>query len=190
MNIFLLIFFALPIATIILSIVLQKILKCPLLVAITFFAIYLIVSFALVPTAQLVYALILTIIYSIIAYITAWLVKLACRLRRLFGNDCGCVCENSCNCRCNCNDQDSDNDTNNNRNNLLTISSNCGNGNTNDLLTISSNCSRNDNDNDEDNEGCNCSSNSGNVVLSANVAPNSTNNGRTGSFRGCYRRRF
>ena len=44
MNI-LLIFFALPIATILLAIVLQKILKSPILVAIIFFAIYLIVTF-------------------------------------------------------------------------------------------------------------------------------------------------
>ena len=41
----LLLFFALPVATILLSIVLQKILNCPILVAITAFAIYLIVTF-------------------------------------------------------------------------------------------------------------------------------------------------
>ena len=44
MNI-LLIFFALPIATIIVSIALQKILKCPPLVAAIVFAIFLIVTF-------------------------------------------------------------------------------------------------------------------------------------------------
>ena len=41
----LLLFFALPIATIILAVVFQKILKCPLLVAATFFAVYLILAF-------------------------------------------------------------------------------------------------------------------------------------------------
>ena len=44
MNI-LLLFFVLPIATIILSIVLLKLLKCPVLVAATFFAIYLILAY-------------------------------------------------------------------------------------------------------------------------------------------------
>lgn len=42
----LLLFFAFPVATIILSIVLLKILKCPILVAATFFAIYLILTYA------------------------------------------------------------------------------------------------------------------------------------------------
>ena len=40
----LLIFFALPLATVLLAIVFEKILKCPILVAITFFSIYLRVS--------------------------------------------------------------------------------------------------------------------------------------------------
>lgn len=70
----LLIFFALPIATIILSIVLQKILKCPLLVAATFFAIYLIVTFAVFDVNFLVWA----ILYTILAYITAVLTKIIC----------------------------------------------------------------------------------------------------------------
>ena len=48
----LLLFFALPIATIILAIVLQKILNSPLLVAATFFAIYLIVTFAALPDSN------------------------------------------------------------------------------------------------------------------------------------------
>ena len=56
MNI-LLLFFALPIATIILSIVLQKILKCPILVAATFFAIYLIVAFAIFDSGFLIFVI-------------------------------------------------------------------------------------------------------------------------------------
>lgn len=70
----LLIFFALPIATIILAIVLQKILKCPLLVAATFFAIYLIVTFAAFDASFLVFA----ILYTILAYITAVLTRFFC----------------------------------------------------------------------------------------------------------------
>ncbi len=75
MNLF--IFFALPVATILLAIVLQKILKCPILVAITFFAIYLIVSFAAF-SSYLAEALIATIIYTIIAFVTAYIVRLIC----------------------------------------------------------------------------------------------------------------
>ena len=76
----LLIFFALPVATIILSIVLQKILKNPLLVPGTFFAIYLIVAFAFSDSSFLV----LTILYTILAYLTAVLTKwICCLLERL-----------------------------------------------------------------------------------------------------------
>ena len=78
----LLIFFALPVATIILAIVLQKILKCPLLVAGTFFAIFLIVTFAAFDASFLVFA----IIYTILAYITAVLTKLICKLIDTFCN--------------------------------------------------------------------------------------------------------
>ena len=75
MNV-LLIFFALPVATVILAIVLQKILKNPLLVAATFFAIYLIVTFAAFDISFLVYA----ILYTILAYVTAVLTKLVCNI--------------------------------------------------------------------------------------------------------------
>ena len=75
MNI-LLILFALPIATILLAIVLQKILKCPVLVAITFFAIYLIVAFAFFNASFLI----LVILYTALAYITAVIVQ--CLKRR------------------------------------------------------------------------------------------------------------
>ncbi len=63
----LLIFFALPIATIILAIVVQKLLRCPVLTAATFFAIYLIVVFSVFDASYLIYV----IVYTILAYITA-----------------------------------------------------------------------------------------------------------------------
>ena len=66
----LLIYFALPLATILLAIVLQKILRSPILVSITFFAIYLIVAFAAFSD-DLAPALVATIIYSLLAFITA-----------------------------------------------------------------------------------------------------------------------
>lgn len=84
MNLF--IFFALPLATILLSIVLQKILKSPMLVAITFFAIYLIVAFVAFVD-NLAEALIAAIIYAIIAYITAYIIMIICRINHKF---CSC----------------------------------------------------------------------------------------------------
>ena len=66
MNV-LLLFFALPVATIILAIVLEKILRCPVLTVATFFAIFLIVAFAVFDASFLVFV----IAYTIIAYITA-----------------------------------------------------------------------------------------------------------------------
>lgn len=70
----LLLFFALPVATIILAVVLQKILKCPILVAATFFAIYLIVAFAIFDSSFLIFV----IVYTILAYISAHLTRLKC----------------------------------------------------------------------------------------------------------------
>lgn len=85
----LLIFFALPVATVILAIVLQKILKNPLLVAATFFAIYLIVTFAFFDSTFLVWA----ILYTILAYVTAVLTRWICHLLRMLEN------QNNGNCR-------------------------------------------------------------------------------------------
>ncbi len=73
----LLIFFALPIATIILSAVLQKILRSPLAVAAVAFAIYLIVTFAIGDETFLI----ATLAYTIIAFITALIVEIICKCR-------------------------------------------------------------------------------------------------------------
>ena len=78
----LLIFFALPVATVILAVVLQKILKNPILVASTFFAIYLIVTFAFFDASFLVFA----IVYTILAYITAVLIRWICHLIKMLEN--------------------------------------------------------------------------------------------------------
>ncbi len=105
MNTLLLLFLALPIATIILSIVLLKILKCPALVAATFFAIYLILTYAIFGSDFLIFA----IIYTILSYITAIITRIICniieRINRCsnlrmgenckHNNDC---CDNICNC--------------------------------------------------------------------------------------------
>lgn len=96
----LLLAFALPVATILLAIVLQKILKCPLLVAATFFAILLIITYAVFDSSFLVFA----ILYTILAYVTAVLTRFICNLIARFnlGGDCrNCICDddddNSCN---------------------------------------------------------------------------------------------
>ena len=105
MNLF--VFFALPLATILLAIVLQKILRSPVLVAITFFAIYLIVAFVAFPDT-LAEAIIAAIVYTIFAYITALIVKILkkcfCVNRNLMGNVLG---------------------TTDNFNDLLTVDSKC-----------------------------------------------------------------
>lgn len=117
MNI-LLVFFALPVATIILAIVLQKILKCPLLVGATFFAIYLIVAFVIAPSGTL---LIYAILYSILAYVTAVLTCVICKLIRKFGNVIG-DCAGSCNmCGGDNNNLNLANINSNNGNNIATV---------------------------------------------------------------------
>ena len=169
MNI-LLIFFALPIATIIISIALQKILKCPILVASIIFAIFLVVTFIVGNLNFLVAA----IIYAIISFITAVLTHIICRILNTYREN-GC-CRDRDNCNCNCN---------NTRNDLLTISSN-NNGN--------NNCSNNCNNNSCN---CNCCSDDSNNTINfangvsarINVIPNGNNNGETGCISGCYRRR-
>lgn len=82
----LLIFFALPIATIIISIALQKILKCPYLVSAIVFAIFLIVTFIINNLNFLV----ATIVYTIISFITALIVCLACRIIESLNGRKGC----------------------------------------------------------------------------------------------------
>lgn len=200
MNIFL-IFFALPIATIIISIALQRILKCPALVAAVVFAIFLIVTFVINDLTFLI----ATIVYTIISFITAIIVKIICKylreIRRISDNNQENCCNRERNEIC-CYDC-----RNNNTNELFTISSNCNNFENGDLLTISSNgCNGTTNElltinsNQNNNFGCNCSNRARNgegnnnccsylenrVNAKINIVPN---NSRTGQFYGCYRRR-
>ena len=158
----LLIFFALPIAIIIISIALQKIFKCPFLVAGIIFAIFLIVTFAI---GNLNY-LVATIAYTILAFITAILTNIICRILR---------------------ELDRREEANNNSGNLLTISSNGCNGVENDLLTINTNCPNNGRNSNNNSVSCNCSTSNDSIAVRANVFPN--NNGNNGSFCGCFRRR-
>lgn len=172
MNI-LLIFFALPIAVIIISIALQKILKCPVLVAAIIFAIFLIVTFIVNNLNFLIAA----IVYAIISFITAFLTCLIGRILCRIGNPCRCEnsnCDNNNdNGRCGCNNACN--------NNLLTISN---------LQNGDSSCGCNQNE-----DGCTYQiTNADGLSARVNIIPNSTNhpcqaqNGNTSNC-GCCRRR-
>lgn len=107
----LLIFFALPIAVIIISIALQKSFKCPFLVAAIIFAIFLIVTFVI---GNLNY-LVATIAYTILAFITAVLTNIICRILRELDRREG-ERESSC-----CNRKNRNSNNNNNGTQLLSI---------------------------------------------------------------------
>ena len=146
-----LLFFILPFATILLSIVLQKLLKSPILVAITFFAIYLMLTYTVFGTSFLIFA----IVYSILAYITAAITRLICTIiRRL--SECNCdgrwinwLCREDCT------------RSNNIANSNITGISNVSNGNN----IISANNVANDN----------------NIIGTTNITETINNNGRNTS---------
>lgn len=166
----LLIFFALPIAVIIISIALQKILKNPILVAAIIFAIFLTVTF-IVNNLNF---LIATIIYAIISFITAFFTCIVSRILNRLERENSCCCRrNEDRCPCNGN--------NNNTNNLLTISS----------IEDTSNCGCNQNDN-----GCSYQiTNSDGLSARINVVSNSGNSDSTNTANenanegSCCRRR-
>lgn len=161
MNI-LLIFFALPIAVIIISIALQKILKCPILVAAIIFAIFLIVTF-IVNNLNL---LIAAIAYAIISFITAYITCIIGRIYERMGNECrnrGSCVRDVCNGSAN-------------RTNLLATSNNIVNEN------ASCGCQQNQ-------EGCTYQiTNADGLNARINIIPNSTNNGNTNGCSCCRRR--
>ena len=98
MNILFFVIF--PIAVILISIVLQRLLKSPLLVAILIFAIFLILAYTVFTPEFLLNA----IIYAIIAFITAAIFKLICCLRRRISCNIFNVCDDTDSCN-------NDNDT-------------------------------------------------------------------------------
>lgn len=212
MNI-ILIFVIIPIATIIFALALQKLLKCPALVAGIFLAVFLILAYTVFTTSFLI----LAIVYTILAYITAVIAELICKIRRRLERRC---CDNDSRSQTevinvgNNNSDDCNNVLSLISRNLSALNSGdfgcddngrscrCNNCNGN------SSCGCNNSNGDDDwgcsnsNNSCSCSNCNGNnnngnsndtdtvnVLLNAEVQPNSNNNGRTGSFRGCYRRR-
>ena len=172
MDTILLLFFALPIAVVVISVALQKILRCPILVAAIIFAIFLIVTFVVGDTILLIAA----IAYAILSYITAFLVCVICRFLNSFERY-------SSRCR-NSNNNNNNNNDNNSNNDLVTISN----------IANNLNNSGFNNNNNNNNNGCGCNNNNNNQVLGVNgvsarinVIPN--NNGATGNITGCYRSR-
>lgn len=161
MNI-LLLFFALPIATIILAVVLEKILRCPFLTAATFFAIFLIVAFAVFDASFLIFV----IVYTILAFIAALIAEF------FFGR---CNNERKCCIRwCTCNQNQRERE---NTQNTITLSNR-------DIRRIAeqlNNIQNNNNDSQNSCNNCNCS----NDVATVNVR-NNTTGGRTTWC--CYRR--
>ena len=130
----LLIFFAFPIAVIIISAILQKLLNSPIAVAALIFAIFLIVTFAAFDETFLI----ATFIYTIIAFITALIVRFICE-----SNNNNNICE-LLNCIL----------RNNNANDLLNnISNNINNNNETSLTTVADILSNNNSNN---NNSCGC----------------------------------
>ena len=86
----LLVFFSILIAIIILSVILETFIKYPIKVAGIFFAIFLVVAFALGGTAELI---VLAIAYTILSFIAAYLTSIICCRRNC------CNTERRC-CRC------------------------------------------------------------------------------------------
>ena len=100
----LLVFFAIPIATIILAAIFQTFINCPLKIAGIAFAIFIVVAFVLGGTAELIIA---AIIYTILALITALIVMIIQNKNNIFNNICNNGCGNNNNNSCGCNNNSS-----------------------------------------------------------------------------------
>ena len=81
-------FIIFPIAIILISIVLQKILRSPILVALLVFAVFLILAYTVFTPEFVLNAL----VYAILAFITAYLVRLIC----CFKNKISCPEDSMC----------------------------------------------------------------------------------------------
>lgn len=93
-----LIFFAIFVATILLSIVLERLINSPVLVSILLFAIYLIVItalFAFGTVTDFPLAILIVTIYAIISYITALIVRFIRCICNRYLNECCNTCPNN-----------------------------------------------------------------------------------------------
>ena len=94
MNI-LLIFFAIPLATIILSIILQTLICCPFKVAGIAFSIFIVLAFVFGGTAALIVA---AIVYTILSLISAVITMIIQNRRRDSDNEFNSGCNGNNNC--------------------------------------------------------------------------------------------
>lgn len=94
MSNILLLFFAIPIAIIILSIIFETLIHCPIKIAGITFSILLIVTFAIGDETILIF----TILYTILSFIVAWITRQWCNNQD--NGNCGCN-QNNGNCGCN-----------------------------------------------------------------------------------------
>lgn len=121
-NNILLLYFALPIAIIILSIIFETLINCPIKIAGIVFSILLVFTFAVADETFLIF----TILYTILAFIVAWITKQwtnnqnGCGCQNDDDNSCGCgnnalstASANSCGCSNNANTTNNTNNTNN-----------------------------------------------------------------------------
>ena len=107
-----LLFVAIPILVIVVSVILEKLLNNPLLISALVFAVFLVITFAIGDTTLLIAAF----AYALLALLTALAVRAICYLRRILGeetqennNICNTLAENiennnTCNnnnCGCN-----------------------------------------------------------------------------------------
>lgn len=181
----LLIFFALILSTIILAIVLQRIIHCPILVGLAFFAIFSLVAAFLGNTTFIIFA----ILFGVLAFIAAFFDCLFTHSGFFRNNRCLSCDDNNGRCNCRCNNNGNTNDE------RLTILNSNGeivariNGNS--ITCIS------DNDNNENNCGCSCHGRKGlntlnfanengtNLTNGSFFAENNSNNTGTNSSCGC-----
>ena len=102
----LLIFFAVLFATIVLAIVIQRIINCPILVGFAFFSIALLIAVILGDTTLVIFA----VIIGVVAFLSAFLDCIFRRSGFFRNNNClSCDSCNECNCNNNCNCDNSDN---------------------------------------------------------------------------------
>ena len=92
----LLIFFAIPLATIILSSIFETLIRCPIKVGGIAFSIFLIIAFALGGTADLIVA---AIVYTILSFLSAFITMLI--QNRIEENRNSNNCNNGVGCSCN-----------------------------------------------------------------------------------------
>lgn len=168
----LLIYFALPLATILLAIVFEKVFHSPFLVTIFIFAVYLIVIFSLYAfgvITNLGEALIALTVYTLISFIVAYISRLFRCFRNNIMNMNSVMSVN--------NMEGSSTSLTQNNTNIL-----------NDENNLIYNCDNSTNSSanlcfNKDGETSN-----NRISVTGRIVPNQINQGRTGFLRGCYRR--